>query len=374
MSKFAIITASVVGTLIVAGGGAAVALLATNNASTPLATAALGGKGSGASGGPWPGNDYPSNLANAKQDSIVDPFGEDNRECVSYVAETLSIAFGYHLPFYGGNAVDWLKKATSAHVPSGTTPTVYSVAYSAAHDHVALVVAVTGSGSGTLVTVEQYNAHFNGTYSWDVEPASDFDHYIYFLSQSRPGEPTTPTTMATSITSPTSLSVSPGPSNSLGNDSANPQRGVANPQPASGNPQGQTVNPQPSGGTVQGASGIGGGSATTTTTTSAPPTTNPPPPAPTTYSETTGGVAHTWTDYSNAGGTEGPSIASNQTVQIACKIAGFAVADGNTWWYRIAQSPWNSQYYVSADAFYNDGATSGSLLGTPFVDPAVPNC
>jgi hypothetical protein len=85
-------------------------------------------------------------------------------------------------------------------------------------------------------------------------------------------------------------------------------------------------------------------------------------------------VAHTWTDYSDAGGTEGPSIASNQTVQIACKVTGFAVADGNTWWYQIASSPWNNAYYVSADAFYNDGATSGSLHGTPFVDPAVPSC
>ncbi len=63
-----------------------------------------------------------------------------------------------------------------------------------------------------------------------------------------------------------------------------------------------------------------------------------------------------------------------QTVQIACKLTGFRVADGNTWWYRIASSPWNSAYYVSADAFYNNGQTSGSLIGTPFVDNNVPNC
>ena len=100
---------------------------------------------------------------------------------------------------------------------------------------------------------------------------------------------------------------------------------------------------------------------------------SPPPPAPT-WSETAGGVAHTWTNYLNAGGTQGPSIASNQTVQIACKITGFRVADGNTWWYRIASSPWSNSYYVSADAFYNNGQTSGSLTGTPFVDPAVASC
>jgi len=61
-------------------------------------------------------------------------------------------------------------------------------------------------------------------------------------------------------------------------------------------------------------------------------------------------------------------------VQILCKVPGFAVADGNDWWYQIASSPWNNSYYVSADAFYNNGATSGSLVGTPFYDPAVPVC
>lgn len=108
--------------------------------------------------------------------------------------------------------------------------------------------------------------------------------------------------------------------------------------------------------------------------TPAPVPTPAPTPAPTTYAETAGGVAHTWTNYTNAGGIQGPSIGSNATVQIACTIAGFAVADGNTWWYRIASAPWSSSYYVSADAFYNNGQTSGSLHGTPFVDPAVPGC
>lgn len=103
-------------------------------------------------------------------------------------------------------------------------------------------------------------------------------------------------------------------------------------------------------------------------------TTTPPPSEAPTYPETVGGVAHTWTNYVNASGNEGPEIPSNTTVQISCKIAGFAVADGDTWWYRIASSPWSNAYYVSADAFYNNGATSGSLKGTPFVDPGVPSC
>ena len=107
-----------------------------------------------------------------------------------------------------------------------------------------------------------------------------------------------------------------------------------------------------------------------------PPQTSPPATAalPTTRFETTGGTANTWTNYTNAGGTHGPTIPANASVQISCRITGFRVADGNTWWYRIGSSPWNNLYYVSADAFYNNGQTSGSLHGTPFVDAAVPTC
>ena len=90
--------------------------------------------------------------------------------------------------------------------------------------------------------------------------------------------------------------------------------------------------------------------------------------------ETTGGQANTWSDYSDAGGTQGPTIGGGATVQVTCAVQGFKVADGNTWWYQIASPPWSNAYYVSADAFYNNGATSGPLKGTPFVDPKVPLC
>ena len=59
---------------------------------------------------------------------------------------------------------------------------------------------------------------------------------------------------------------------------------------------------------------------------------------------------------------------------MACVVQGFKVASGNSNWYKIASSPWNGTYYASADAFYNNGSTSGSLIGTPFVDPRVPAC
>lgn len=99
-----------------------------------------------------------------------------------------------------------------------------------------------------------------------------------------------------------------------------------------------------------------------------------PPPPPTTYAETTGGTSGAFTNYTNAGGNIGPTIGAYQTVQISCKVTGFRVADGDTWWYRVASAPWNNAYYTPADNFYNNGATSGSLHGTPFVDSAVPNC
>jgi hypothetical protein len=125
----------------------------------------------------------------------------------------------------------------------------------------------------------------------------------------------------------------------------------------------------------------GSGSPTTTaptTTTTAPttPTTTTPTtaPPPQTWAETVGGDTHTWSNYSNAGGTAGPSIPNGQTVQVACAVQGFRVADGDTWWYRIASSPWSGSYYASADAFYNNGQTSGSLVGTPFVDGNVATC
>ena len=73
-------------------------------------------------------------------------------------------------------------------------------------------------------------------------------------------------------------------------------------------------------------------------------------------------------------GAQGQTIAALSNIQVSCALPGFRVADGDTWWYRISSKPWNNAYYVSADAFYNNGVTSGSLSGTPFVDPAVPRC
>jgi surface antigen len=270
-----------------------------------------GGKG----GGIDPGDDYPAKWKDRPMDSVLDQWREYNRECTSFVAWALYSRNGFNMPFYD-NANGWGPDATRRGYTVNSTPAVGSVAWSNAGTwgHVAYVVAA----SGGSVTIEEYNEHFTGTYDKRTVAAATFTGYIHFKDQ--------------------------------------PAEYVPPPPPPT------TTTPPPT-------------TTTTTTTTTPTPTPPPPPPPPSpTYAETTGGVTHTWTNYTNAGGTEGPSIPSNTTVQIACRLAGFRVADSNTWWYRIASSPWNGTFYASADAFYNNGQTSGSLLGTPFVDPAVPGC
>lgn len=250
---------------------------------------------------------------------IGDPFatyqgGEDVGQCTWYAAGMRPDLDGITT----GNASEWLKEA-SGKKSEGTTPVVGAIAVNTTAagglGHVAYVAGVENGGA-TLI-LDEANLKYDERVYLNVEtPASEFQGYIYG-----------------------------GPAGN-GPGSSSPA-----PTPA------PTPTPSPAPAPVS------------------TPSPEPAPAPPPTDSETSGpGPVHTWTDYSDAGGTEGPSIPDNTTVQIACKITGFAVEDGNTWWYRIASSSWNSNYYASADAFYNNGATSGSLKGTPFVDPNVPTC
>lgn len=274
----------------------------------------------GKGGGGDPGDDYPERYKDRPQDSVIDQWGEYNRECTSFVAWALYSRNGFTMPFHD-NANNWGPDAIRRGYAVNSSPAVGSVAWSNAgtYGHVAYVVAVGGGN----VTIEEYNHNWTGTYDKRTVAASAFTGYIHF--KDTPAEPPS----APVPTAPTPTPTTPTPTT----------------------PAPTTPTPPPAAGPSQ-----------------------PGSPAPVTHAETTGGVAHTWTNYTNAGGSQGPLIPSNATVQIACAIPGFRVADGNTWWYRIASSPWNGAYYVSADAFYNNGATSGGLIGTPFVDPAVPSC
>jgi hypothetical protein len=109
--------------------------------------------------------------------------------------------------------------------------------------------------------------------------------------------------------------------------------------------------------------------------TSNPPTATGLPPLPKrTYPETGGGPVHTWSDATTGEGTQGPLVASGRTIRVGCKVTGLRVTDGDSWWYRIASKPWSGGFFASADGFYNNGRTSGTLHHTPLVDPRVPVC
>ncbi len=303
----------------------------------------------GGKGGTDPGNDYPAKWRNAPQDSELDQWREYNRECTSFVAWALYSRNGFNMPFYD-NAIGWGPDAQRHGYAVNSTPSVGSVAWEnkAPYGHVAYVVAVSGSN----VTVEEYNEHYSspGTYDQRTVASSAFTGYIHFKDLAP--DAFTPTPAPAPVVAPAPVAPAQTVTQTVTTPSATTPGTTTPTTTTTGTPTPAPTTTAP----------------TPITTTSTP---NPPPP---TWAETAGGVTHTWTNYTNAGGTQGPSIASNQTVQVACKIPGFAVADGDTWWYRIASSPWNSVYYASADAFYNDGATSGSLHGTPFVDPSVANC
>jgi hypothetical protein len=113
-----------------------------------------------------------------------------------------------------------------------------------------------------------------------------------------------------------------------------------------------------------------------TTTTADPPPPTPTAPPASTWPEVSNpdGPTHTWSDYSDAGGTEGATIPDGSTVLIACRVQGLS-AGGTTWWYRVASSPWNGSFYASASAFYNTGTnTSGPFDNGIDVDPSVATC
>ncbi|HSX30765.1 MAG TPA: CHAP domain-containing protein [Candidatus Saccharimonadales bacterium] len=116
------------------------------------------------------------------QDSIVDPWGMYNRECVSYTAWKVQQTYGY-MPYWGGqgNANEWPGDARRAGIPTGSTPRVNSVAIwdVGAFGHAMWVEAVNPDGS---LWVSQYNYDVTGHYS-EMAVSASMAHsltYIYF--------------------------------------------------------------------------------------------------------------------------------------------------------------------------------------------------
>ncbi len=125
---------------------------------------------------------YPAYLDNAGQDTLIDPWGMYNRECVSYTAWKVRQAYGY-MPYWGGrgNANQWPGDAAAAGIPTGHTPQANSVAIwnVGAFGHAMWVEAVNSDGS---IYVSQYNYDYNGHYSEMYVSASQARSftYIYF--------------------------------------------------------------------------------------------------------------------------------------------------------------------------------------------------
>jgi surface antigen len=125
---------------------------------------------------------YPAYLDNAGQDTIIDPWGMYNRECVSYTAWKVKQKWGY-MPYWGGsgNANQWPGDARAAGIATGSTPQENSVAIwnVGAFGHAMWVESVNSDGS---IYVSQYNYDYNGHYSEMYVPASQAHTftYIYF--------------------------------------------------------------------------------------------------------------------------------------------------------------------------------------------------
>ena len=84
-------------------------------------------------------------------------------------------------------------------------------------------------------------------------------------------------------------------------------------------------------------------------------------------------MAHTWSNYADEG-LEGPPIADGQTVAIVWQ--GQRIHSGR-WQHLVVQDrpePVERELLRIRRRFDNNGSTSGSLIGTPFVDPNVANC
>lgn len=151
------------------------AQIASLRAQQAAANRSLGGRA--VAGDPGHGG-YPAYLDNAPQDSLVDPWGMYNRECVSYTAWKVYQTYG-HMPYWGGhgNANQWPASARADGIPTGSTPKVGSVAVSMAgyYGHVMWVEAV----NGNMIYVSQYNYDLAGHYSEMWVNGSNFT-YIYF--------------------------------------------------------------------------------------------------------------------------------------------------------------------------------------------------
>lgn len=123
------------------------------------------------------GDDYPASLRVAARDSLVDPWGYYNRECVSFAAWR-ALEEDHVTVYYAGSAYQWAGYAKRHGYLVDTNPTPGSVAWTNAgrFGHVAMVEKVLGP----YLVVEEYNYVAPGTYSHRVVLASAFKKFLHF--------------------------------------------------------------------------------------------------------------------------------------------------------------------------------------------------
>ena len=131
------------------------------------------------------GDTYPAALANAPQDSTVDPWGMDNRECVSYVAWMVHQTYN-DMPYWygaGADAKNWPKLAQSSGFNVSSIPKVGDVAIqqptgaatsNSSPDNAGHAMWVQQVDTDGTIVVSQYNGNSKspGTYSISTVPAA----------------------------------------------------------------------------------------------------------------------------------------------------------------------------------------------------------
>jgi surface antigen len=131
-----------------------------------------------AGSGPACGGGYPGLYCNASMDSVVDSWGMYNRECVSYTAWKVA-STGRYVPYGLGNANMWPGGARAAGVPVDTTPkagdvAIWNIGY---YGHAMYVESVNGNGT---INISQYNADWNGTFSYAYNISPSGLQFIHF--------------------------------------------------------------------------------------------------------------------------------------------------------------------------------------------------
>lgn len=122
---------------------------------------------------------YPTKLNNAAMDSLVDPWGMYNRECVSYTAWKVQQNTG-RMPYWGGrgNANEWPSSAEADGIKTGSTPKkgAVAIAFIGPYGHSMYVEEVLDGGK---IRVSEYNYFLNGTYTERITSGGGLT-YVYF--------------------------------------------------------------------------------------------------------------------------------------------------------------------------------------------------